>query len=147
AGHLARSTARARPRCRASRRPFRSPRTPRTPRGRARPCRLPGRARTRRLLRLRARSPERAALPSRIVSSSHCPLLTELVRARALLGVALDVEHDVVLAGVDVDLDLLRFPGVIAPHARHVLARRDAAEVELVIAFDGHVRRRIDHED
>src|SRR5438309_12096968 len=75
------------------------------------------------------------------------PLVSEFVATRALLGITLDVEHDVVDARVDVDLDLLRLLAAIAPHARLVLARRDAAEVELVRALDRHVCRRIDHED
>src|SRR5256885_11010052 len=75
------------------------------------------------------------------------PLVAEFVAARALLGITLDVERDVVRTRVDVDIELLRLLAAIAPHPRLILARRDAAEVELVRAFDRHVRGRIDHED
>src|SRR5260221_13359618 len=73
--------------------------------------------------------------------------VAELVLARAAFGVAFDVEGHGVDTVLQLDLGLDRFGAALAPYARFVLARLEAAEVELLRTVDGNVRGRVDDED
>src|SRR5207253_5120085 len=73
--------------------------------------------------------------------------VAELVGAWPARRVALDLERDRVDTDADPDLALGRFGAAFAPHARLVLAGREAAKAERVGTVDRHVRGRVDDED
>src|SRR5262245_23675322 len=80
-------------------------------------------------------------------SGGDASRVAELAGTRATPGAALYVRRPGDDAVLGRDLDLQRLGAALAPHPRHVLARLEVAERELLRTVDGHVVRRVDHED